>query len=141
MGLLPRRNRRSALADRRLMAQLLRGQLDRLACAKYGMCETPSLSKKFLKLGVANGILDVLVAEIGLQSPATEATVSSSHRLIASPEAASYRVTSTRAHKIAIKRQAMSALGQKQTNGPGPKSDFVRYCPKADKRGRDWIVR
>ena len=37
MGLLRRRNRRSALADRRLMAQLLRGQLDRLACAKYGM--------------------------------------------------------------------------------------------------------
>src|SRR5215510_14475797 len=37
MGLLRRRNRRSALADRRLMAQLLGGQLDRLACAKYGM--------------------------------------------------------------------------------------------------------
>jgi hypothetical protein len=35
------------LAHRRLMAQLLQGQLDRLACAKYGMCETPSLPKIF----------------------------------------------------------------------------------------------
>src|SRR5262245_21748754 len=31
------------------------------------------------------------------------------------PNGTSYRVASTRAHKIAIKRQAMSALGQKQT--------------------------
>jgi hypothetical protein len=28
----------------------------------------------------------------------------------------------------------MSALGHKQTNHRGPKSTFVRYCPKADKR-------
>ena len=26
----------------------------------------------------------------------------------------------------------MSALGQKRTNHIRPKSDFVRYCPKAD---------
>jgi hypothetical protein len=35
----------------------------------------------------------------------------------------------------------MSALGQKRTNHHGQKSTFVRYCPKADKHGRDWIVR
>jgi hypothetical protein len=27
-----------------------------------------------------------------------------------------------------------STLGQKRTNHRGPKSTFVRYCPKADKR-------
>jgi len=27
----------------------------------------------------------------------------------------------------------MSALGQKLTNRPKPKSTFVRYCPKATK--------
>jgi hypothetical protein len=30
----------------------------------------------------------------------------------------------------------MSALGQKRTNRPGPKSDFARYCPKADNAAR-----
>src|ERR1035437_3607747 len=33
------------------------------------------------------------------------------------------------------------SLGQKRTNHAGPKSTFVRSCPKADKRGRNWIVR
>ena len=27
---------------------------------------------------------------------------------------------------------SMSALGHQRTNHPGPKSDFVRYCPKGD---------
>jgi len=35
----------------------------------------------------------------------------------------------------------MSALGHKRTKRPGPKSAVVRFGPKADKRGRDWIVR
>jgi len=35
----------------------------------------------------------------------------------------------------------MSAVGQKRTNRRRPKSTFVRFGPKADKRGRDWIVR
>ena len=34
----------------------------------------------------------------------------------------------------------MSALGQKQTNRLEIKSDFVRYRPKADKRGCGWNV-
>jgi hypothetical protein len=37
--------------------------------------------------------------------------------------------------------RAMSALGHKRTNRPGPKFDFVRYCPKADNRGCRSIVR
>jgi hypothetical protein len=32
-------------------------------------------------------------------------------------------------------------LGHKRTNGPELKFGFVRCCPKADKRGRGWIVR
>jgi hypothetical protein len=36
---------------------------------------------------------------------------------------------------------AISLLGQKLTNRRGPKLSFVRFCPKADKRGRGWIVR
>jgi hypothetical protein len=32
-------------------------------------------------------------------------------------------------------------MGQKRTNGLRPKRDFVRYCPKADKRKRGWVVR
>jgi hypothetical protein len=35
----------------------------------------------------------------------------------------------------------MSALGQKQTNRPGPTLGFVRYCPKADKDGGGHNVR
>ena len=35
----------------------------------------------------------------------------------------------------------MSALGQKQTNRPGPKFGFVRFGPIADKRRRHWNVR
>jgi hypothetical protein len=35
----------------------------------------------------------------------------------------------------------MSALGKKRTNRPGLKLTFVRFGPKADKRGRGWIVR
>jgi hypothetical protein len=35
----------------------------------------------------------------------------------------------------------MSALGHKRTTRPRSKSDFVRYCPKADKHGRGRIVR
>jgi hypothetical protein len=35
----------------------------------------------------------------------------------------------------------MSALGQKRRNHLAPKSTFVRYVPKADKRGHNWIVR
>jgi hypothetical protein len=35
----------------------------------------------------------------------------------------------------------MSLLGHKRTNHPGPKSVFVCFGPKADKRGRNWIVR
>jgi hypothetical protein len=38
-------------------------------------------------------------------------------------------------------RSAMSLMGQKWTNHRGPKSTFVRFGPKADKRGRNWIVR
>jgi hypothetical protein len=33
--------------------------------------------------------------------------------------------------KVGLTSQVMSALGQKQTNRPRPKSDFVRYCPIA----------
>ena len=36
---------------------------------------------------------------------------------------------------------SMSQLGLKQTNHRRPKSIVVRCCPKADKRGRGWIVR
>jgi hypothetical protein len=39
------------------------------------------------------------------------------------------------------KALGMSALGQKQTNHYGLKSTFVCFGPKADKRGRNWIVR
>ena len=35
----------------------------------------------------------------------------------------------------------MSVFGQKRTNGPGPKSNFVHFCPKADKRCCGCIVR
>ena len=34
----------------------------------------------------------------------------------------------------AVRQTHRSALGQKQTNRPGPKSSFVRCCPKADIR-------
>jgi hypothetical protein len=32
-------------------------------------------------------------------------------------------------------------MGHKRTNHRGPKSTFVRFGPKADKRGDGWIVR
>jgi hypothetical protein len=32
-------------------------------------------------------------------------------------------------------------MGHKRTNHHGLKSTFVRFGPKADKRGRGWIVR
>jgi hypothetical protein len=32
-------------------------------------------------------------------------------------------------------------MGQKRTSRRGPKSNFVCFGPKADKRGRSWIVR
>jgi hypothetical protein len=35
----------------------------------------------------------------------------------------------------------MSALGKKRTNHAGPKSEFVRFGPKADIRGCGRIVR
>ena len=35
----------------------------------------------------------------------------------------------------------MSLLGQKRTSRREPKSTVVRFGPKADKRGRNWIVR
>jgi hypothetical protein len=35
----------------------------------------------------------------------------------------------------------MSASGHKRTSRRGPKSTFVRYGPKADKRRRGWVVR
>jgi hypothetical protein len=35
----------------------------------------------------------------------------------------------------------MSLLGQKRTNHRRLKSTFVRFGPKADKRGYGWIVR
>ena len=35
----------------------------------------------------------------------------------------------------------MSAVGQKQTNRPGPKLGFVRFGPIADKRWCSLIVR
>jgi hypothetical protein len=35
----------------------------------------------------------------------------------------------------------MSVVGHKQTTYLRPKSTVVRYCPKADKRARNWIVR
>jgi hypothetical protein len=35
----------------------------------------------------------------------------------------------------------MSALGHKRTNHRGQKSTFVRFGLKADKRGRNWVVR
>jgi hypothetical protein len=35
----------------------------------------------------------------------------------------------------------MSLLGHKRTNHRGPKSNFVCFGPKADKRGRGWNVR
>jgi hypothetical protein len=35
----------------------------------------------------------------------------------------------------------MSAVGQKPTNGPQQKYDFVRFGPKADKGEHAWIVR
>src|SRR5450631_773028 len=35
----------------------------------------------------------------------------------------------------------MSALGHKPTNQRGQKSTVVRFGPKADKHGRNWIVR
>src|SRR5664279_808395 len=35
----------------------------------------------------------------------------------------------------------MSLMGHKLTNHRGPKSTFVRYGPKADKRGCGWIIR
>src|SRR5262249_31586849 len=51
MGLLRRRNRRSALADRRLMAQLLRGQLDRLAWPNMA-CARLLVFPKIFKAGL-----------------------------------------------------------------------------------------
>src|SRR5262245_50251587 len=89
MGLLQRRNRRSALADRHLMAQLLRGQLDRLACAKYGMCETPSLPKIF-KAGLRTSGARVHIPRYGVPAgcartrPGDAARWISWHRLKAS---------------------------------------------------------
>jgi hypothetical protein len=38
-------------------------------------------------------------------------------------------------------RAALSLMGHKRTNHRGPKSTFVRFGPKADKRGDGWIVR
>jgi len=35
----------------------------------------------------------------------------------------------------------MAAPDQKRTNRPRPKSTFVRFGPKADKRGGGWNVR
>jgi hypothetical protein len=35
----------------------------------------------------------------------------------------------------------MSASGHKRTKHSGAKLTFVRSCPKADKCGRNWIVR
>jgi hypothetical protein len=34
----------------------------------------------------------------------------------------------------------MAAMGQKRTSHRRPKSNFVRYGPKADKTERNWIV-
>jgi hypothetical protein len=44
-------------------------------------------------------------------------------------------------HELKFLRQKyqpfrVSALGQKRTNRPGPKSTNVRYCPIADKMAR-----
>jgi len=39
------------------------------------------------------------------------------------------------------KKNAVSQVGHKRTSRRGPKSNFVCFGPKADKRGCGWIVR
>jgi hypothetical protein len=51
------------------------------------------------------------------------------------------RISGPRNFRSLVKKDFFNTIGQKQTNGHELKFGFVRFSPKADKRGRNSNVR
>src|ERR1017187_4306198 len=73
--------------------------------------------------------------------PAVAYSPLGSGRTILSPQTSTSIGAETGIKNHCRSAQPMSQLGHKRTNHRGPKSKFVCYCPKADKRECGRIVR